>query len=383
MIRKTLEADGCEILTEYAVSQENPADVSDDHGLAREEFRLPTGDSLVRWVAANSKCVVERLDGTMRIANHRGSSLGSSELQLDAVRAVLVPLAVADRTVGVLRLVRAAGLELDPARVRFVDAIAYYAALGVERVRLESEAEHADALRERDTLKNAMLASVSHDLRTPLTTIKGLAHDIRLEGDERAATIEEEADRLNRLVADLLDLSRIAGKALQLVPEINAVEDLLGAALQRVAGTLNGRTVQVQLDTTQPLLLGRFDFTHSLRIVVNLLENSIKFSPDESVIDVTADSADDAVEIVVADRGGGVPAAEADRIFEPFYRSALSSAGMTGSGLGLSIAKDLAEAQGGTLRYEPRAGGGSRFLLTLPGARLDETVVSGSVAAGN
>lgn len=380
MIRKSLDVDECEIFSEYSASRESSADVSDDDGLARQEFQLPTGDSLIKWVAANSRSIVERLDGTIRIANHRASSLGTSELQLDAVRVVLVPLAVADRTVGVLRLLRQTGLDLDPARVRFVDAIAYYAALGIERVRLESEAEHADALRERDALKNAMLASVSHDLRTPLTTIKALAHDIRLEGDERAATIEEEADRLNRLVADLLDLSRIAGKALMLAPEINAVEDLLGAAVQRVAGTLNGRTVQVHLDTTQPLLLGRFDFTHSLRIVVNLLDNSIKFSPHGAVIDVTADGVGEAVEIVVADRGGGVPAAEADRIFEPFYRSALSSAGMPGSGLGLSIARDLAEAQGGALRYEPRAGGGSRFLLTLPGARLDEMMVSMSHA---
>jgi two-component system, OmpR family, sensor histidine kinase KdpD len=249
-------------------------------------------------------------------------------------------------------------------------ALSYYAALGVERLRLVAEAEHVTALREADELKNALLASVSHDLRTPLTTIKALAHDLRMEGHDRAATIEEEADRLNRFVADLLDMSRLNGGAFTVRPELNAVEDLFGAALQRASGMLRQHELTVALDTKEPLLLGRFDFVHSLRIVVNLIENAVKYSPPGSVIELSAERQGDVVRIAVADRGVGVPPGEEERIFEPFYRGVRFADGGTGEGLGLSIARRMAEAQGGTVQYEPREGGGSVFVLRLPAAEV-------------
>jgi two-component system sensor histidine kinase KdpD len=227
-----------------------------------------------------------------------------------------------------------------------------------------AEAEHADALRQADRLKDALLASVSHDLRTPLTTIKALAHDIGVSGDERAVIIEEEADRLNRFVADLLDLSRLAGGALTVTPEFNTADDLVGAALQRVAGATEGRVIDVALDASEPLLVGRFDFSHALRIVANLLENAVKYSPDDGPVDLVVTRAAGLagtpgwLEVSVADRGVGVPPDERDRIFAPFYRPAGSPPDAGSAGLGLSIARQLAEAQGGTLHCEPRPGGG-------------------------
>ncbi|MDQ3948725.1 MAG: DUF4118 domain-containing protein [Gemmatimonadota bacterium] len=336
-----------------------------------------TGSRLVEWVAESGRTVAERVDGATRVGGD-GAALGGhgpAAVDLTGARALIVALRVRERTVGVLRIADEEALELDAPRRRFVEALSYYAALGAERVRLVAEAEHAEALRQADRLKDAVLASVSHDLRTPLTTIKALAHDIRADGDERAAIIEEEADRLNRFVADLLDLSRLAGGALTVTPELNAAEDLVGAALQRVGGALRGRMLNASLDTTEPLLLGRFDFVHSLRALVNLIENALKYSPADRPVDVSARRVGDALEFVVADRGSGVPPAERDRIFEPFYRRGGAAPDAGGAGLGLSIARRLAEAQGGSVRCESRGGGGSLFVLSLPAA--DVTALQG------
>ncbi|HEX7019864.1 MAG TPA: ATP-binding protein [Gemmatimonadaceae bacterium] len=241
-------------------------------------------------------------------------------------------------------------------------------ALAAERVRLVAEAEHASALREADRLKDALLAAVSHDLRTPLTTIKALAHDLSALGDERAEIIEHEADRLNRVVADLLELSRLNAGALALHVEVNAVDDLLGALLQQVEPAMPSRRIDVRLPPDDPLLLGKFDLVHTVRVLVNLVENAAKYSPADAPIEITASRRGDTLEVSVADRGGGIPAGEVDRVFEPFYRPPGSPPDVGGTGLGLSIARRLAEAQGGQLTYAPRGGGGSVFTLALPGS---------------
>ena len=237
---------------------------------------------------------------------------------------------------------------------------------------LSTRAQHADALREAARLKDGVIASVSHDLRTPLTTIKALAHDLAVDGDERAMTIEEEADRLNALVADLLDLSRLSSGAITLVPEPNEAEDLLGAALQRTAGTSIGREIRTSLDVGDALLFGRFDFTQTLRALVNLIENALKYSPGEQPIDLGVCREGAWLTFSVADRGPGIPRAESERIFEPFYRPPGGTPDVGGAGLGLSIARALVEAQGGTLSHEPREGGGTVFRLRVPALDIDQ-----------
>ena len=351
-----------------AVFPSNPAQGGGGNG----DARLPTRARMVEWVAETGRAVVERTDGGTRTAAAGPERGDLADVDLTSARTLLLPLRVHDHTVGVLRLAHEDALPLDAPRRRFLQALSYYAALGVERVSLVADAETAEALRRADEMKNALLASVSHDLRTPLTTITALAHDIGKEGDDRALTIQEEADRLNRLVADLLDLSRLAGGALTVAPEVEAADDLIGAALQRVSGALNGHELNVTLDPAQPLLLGRFDFVHSLRILVNLLENALKYSPATAPIELSVRREGDWLEFVVADRGPGVPADEQERIFQPFYRPATSPPDTGGLGLGLSIAHGLASAQRGSVRYEPRTDGGSLFILRLPAADLTE-----------
>jgi two-component system, OmpR family, sensor histidine kinase KdpD len=365
VIRSTLQVARCEIFVRDGADAVSLAAESGVE-VAAGEPRFAIRAHLVDWVATSGRAVAERTDGATRVSVDEGHLNGLLDLDVSNARTVALPLRVRDRIVGVLRLDHVDAIPLDLPRSRFLVALSYYAALGVERLRLTDEAEHARALREADVLKDALLASVSHDLRTPLTTIKALAHDLRLEGHDRAATIEEEADRLNRFVADLLDLSRLDGGAFRVTPEINAAEDLVGAALQRVAGMLRGHEVRVELDTAEPLLLGRFDLAHSVRILVNLIENAAKYSPAGTPIDLRVERSGAELLVAVADRGPGVPAGEEHRIFEPFYRPSGAPADVGSAGLGLSIARRMAEAQRGVVTYERRADGGSVFALRLP-----------------
>ncbi|MFN8573222.1 MAG: ATP-binding protein [Gemmatimonadaceae bacterium] len=352
--------------------------------------------SLAEWIVEQGRSAVELGDGTVRIAPsvspltepHGAPAPGErlaealvGMMRRDAaepapglpgdstrVRALAIPLTVRGHTVGVLRLASARGLELSVEQLRLLTALAYYAALGVERVRLTEHAERAESERRVEALRSALLTAVSHDLRTPLTTIKGLAHEIAHGADgQQAVIIEREADRLDALVADFLDLSRIHAGAVTTQVAVNTVDDLIGAALQRAAGMLGGRTVDIDA-TTDELLAGQFDFSQSLRIVVNLLDNAAKYAPAGSPITIRTERHGDRLTIAVLDRGPGVPATERERIFEPFYRPPMLPPDVRGTGLGLSIARGLAEAQGGSLRYEPRTGGGSVFTLELPGA---------------
>jgi two-component system, OmpR family, sensor histidine kinase KdpD len=229
-----------------------------------------------------------------------------------------------------------------------------------ERARHEADAARSARLRE------SIVASVSHDLRTPLTSIKALAHDLAANGDERAEVIEAEADRLAVLVSDLLDFSRVSSGSLPLTIEPNEAEDLLGAALQQVTGAAFGRAINVHLDPKHPLLFGSFDFTHTLRVVVNLVENALKYSRPETAVDLSVERDGPWLLFAVADRGPGVPDEEREKIFAPFYRPAGVAPDAKGVGLGLSIARALAEAQGSSLQYSPREGGGSVFTLRIP-----------------
>ena len=237
------------------------------------------------------------------------------------------------------------------------------------RARSERAAvERAEALREADKLKDALLASLSHDLRTPLTAIKALAHELQPLGDERALIIEEEADRLNRIVTDLLDVGRLNAGALSLDIQVNAVDDLLGAVVQQTSARPDQGRLKVSLEDPATLSFGRFDFVHSLRILSNLIDNAFKYSPSDTPIEVTGGVENASIVFRVKDHGAGVPATERDRVFTPFYRFPGKSGDGQSTGLGLSIARRLAEAQGGRLTYADRDGGGAVFELRLPSA---------------
>lgn len=364
VIRSSVGVAQCEIL----IDSPTGFTVAAESRMPGETSIPDRSPSLAGWVSQSGVAVLERRDGTTHLSSSRPRERELELLESGTALALLLPLRVRERTVGVLRVATAEGLRLDAERWRFLDAISYYAALGVERVRLAAEAEHAAALRETDRLKDALLASVSHDLRTPLTTIKAMAHDLRSLGDERSEIIEQEADRLNRFVADLLDLSRLKAGALPLRVELNAADDLLGALVQRVEGSLGGRRLAVTLPPGDALLLGRFDFVQALRALANLVENARKYDPSDAPIELTAERLGAELAIHVADRGPGVREPDVPRLFEPFQRPRGAPPDAASAGLGLSIAKKVAEAQGGRLTYAAREGGGSVFTLFLPAA---------------
>jgi two-component system sensor histidine kinase KdpD len=380
-------ADGASVSVRRLAVAVRSVDASDPRATSASVPSAAGRDGLVTWVAEHGYAAAERLDGTSRIASRisprgREAALpsGTGASSADAVagleawqeaadtRALAVPLQVRGRTVGVLRLASAAGLTLRPEQREFLSALAYYAALGVDRVRLAADAERVEALREADRLKNAFLANVSHDLRTPLTAIKAVANAITSSGDARATAIEEEADRLNAFVADLLDMSRLSAGALPVRLELNTAEELIGVTRERVRGILGERALVVSSEPAGEVLVGRFDLVHAVHVLVNLIENAHKYAPPGPPIELTVMRAGDVLRLVVADCGPGIPDSERERVFEPFYRGPGSRPDAGGAGLGLSIARGLAEAQGGALRYEPRPGGGSLFTLDLPAA---------------
>jgi two-component system sensor histidine kinase KdpD len=356
VIRSAVGVDGCAIFVRDGSGLRAIGDSTGDTAPAVDS------NSLLGYVVQSGQAAIERDDSTFHVMPLRRGPDDAESLPL--VRALAVPLSIRGETVGALRLSSPAGFSLAADQQRLLLALAYYAALGIERLRLERSEETADALRRADRLKDALLASVSHDLRTPLTTIKAIAHEIAEGADRaRAEIIEEEADRLSALVDGLLQLSQLDAGALPIHIELNTVDDLIGAALQRAAAAVAAHPVAV--DYGGEMLVGRFDFNHTLRIVVNLLDNAAKYSPPGSPITVVARRENDRIALAVADRGAGIDAAERERIFQPFYRVPGASPDVRGAGLGLAIARRLAQAQGGNLTVASGDGSGSRFTLTF------------------
>jgi len=345
--------------------------------LGAETLNAPRPDDALRAIAdvirqsmETDRC--EILLGTGENDQERAAEVDvTGEMSLPA-RVLRIPLTIRGVRVGTLALSSDRPFLLARDKWRVLGALSYYAALGVERLRLAGAEEEAESLRRADGLKDALLASVSHDLRTPLTTIKGIANEIARGGDStRAYAIEEEADRLSALVSDLLDLSQLTAGEMPVESAVNTADDVIGAALQRVESLFPESRIHTEMEADWTRLVGRFDFRHTMRILANLLENAAKYAPPQSSITLRAWRQDDVLLFAVEDEGEGIPEAERARLFEPFARGRHLANEVRGRGLGLSIARRLAEVQGGSLVYEPNAAARSRFVLRLPAADFE------------
>jgi two-component system sensor histidine kinase KdpD len=240
-------------------------------------------------------------------------------------------------------------------------------AMGEERERLTEEATRAQVLERLDEQRAALLRSVSHDLRTPLASIRAVASDLR-DGvvydeptrKELLDTVCDEAERLDRIVANILSLSRIETGALTPDRQAVAVDELVADRVRRLSGLFRQVRVQVDIPADLPLVDG--DYTQLDQLVTNLLENAARYAPPASHVRVTAAERDGMVELRVADEGIGVPDWERRRIFEPFH----TGEGSRSSGVGLAICKAIVEAHGGTIDVDRTPGGGATFVVTLP-----------------
>ena len=278
-----------------------------------------------------------------------------------------VPIAVDGRRVGTIYLERPRQGS-EAARRRLLPALASLLGLAVDRERLAREALEAETLRRSDAMKTAVLRAVSHDLRSPLmailTSASALAREDldlgRQDRSELAATILGEAERLDRLVANLLDLSRLQAGAAQPEPDIWPIDDLVLQALDDVGE--GGQRVQVSFPEESPIV--RADAQQVERALVNMIENALKYSPSSEPVHVQVSLTAGDVLVRVVDHGPGIALGERERVFDAFHRAGPD--GVRGAGLGLAIARGFAEANDGRLWAESQLGQGAAFVLALP-----------------
>jgi len=302
--------------------------------------------------------------------HHKPAGLGTDTLP--GASALYVPLRDAGGSIGVLGVrPRDPRRFVDPDQRALLDVFAAQITSALERARLAEHTHAADLQIEAERLRSALLSSVSHDLRTPLAVITGAASallqpDAHLSPEARRdldETIYEEADRLNRLVRNLLDMTRITSGAIKVAKEWQPLEEVVGAVLNRLDRQLEPFPVGVHLPPDLPPV--PIDAVLIEQLLINLLENAAKYTLPGAPIDVEARRDGDEVVVSVADRGPGIPEGETGRIFEKFYRLPRESAG-TGAGLGLAICRGIAVAHGGRIWAEPRDGGGAVFSFTIP-----------------
>jgi len=324
--------------------------------------------------AANVHAAAEWSWQQAQASGYATSTLPSSDFYF-------VPLCLPRRVVGLIGLhMRDRGRELSAGQKRLLDAIADQGAVALERVRLARELEDKRLESETDQLRSALLASVSHDLRTPLVSILGAASSLRTQGerlpDEARAqlldSIESEAERLNRFVQNLLDMTRLGHGRLDLRRDWCDLRDLVAQARRRLKRELQDFRVEVSCSGDPGLV--HVDPMLIEQVLVNVLDNAAKFSSPGTTIAVTIQGREREVLVDMVDEGPGIPPADRERVFDLFYRVQGKDYIKPGTGLGLSICRGLLEAHAGSIRALSRPSGpGTLIRITLPASRPSET----------
>ena len=305
-------------------------------------------------------------------AHEHSEPAGRGTGTLAGAEALHLPLVGSRGPVGVLAVrPPAARGSADTDRKHLLEALANQAALALERALLAREAHRHRLASESENLRNAILAAVSHDLRTPLAAISGAASSLACGWDrldaagkrELVLTIGEESERMTRLANNLLDMGRLESRKVELRREWHHLEEMLGAALEHLNAQLREHKVVVRIPDGLPLV--PMDDVLVERVLANLIENAVRYTPAGTEIAVEASAVGGEVVVEVLDRGPGLSPGEQTRIFEKFFRGEASRS-RRGIGLGLAIARSIVEAHGGRIWAENRAGGGAAFRFSLP-----------------
>mgnify|MGYP001384056047 CR=1 FL=1 len=312
----------------------------------------------------------ERAVADWAFRNHQAAGRGTDTL--GSAQLIYLPLQASGTAMGVLglKLPVDADYRSEPTR-RLLDAFCSQVALALERVEFTRQLEQAQLLRSRENLERALLNSISHDLRSPLATITGVLSSFRddaggLSEPSRRDLLEnawEEVGRLNRFVGNLLDMTRLEAGAVRPNLEPCDIQDLIGCAVAAFEHRLQGRQIDIQVAPDLPMV--SLDMVLMTQVLINVLDNALKYSSVEQPVTVEAKADADCLMLEVTDRGPGVREHELKWIFDKFYRVPVPE-GVSGTGLGLSICKGFVEAHGGKIRAMNRDGGGLRVIVTLP-----------------
>lgn len=322
--------------------------IGEQTSIARESINRVVAE----WVAQNAKVA------------------GAGTDTLPNATAYFVPLVGSQRSVGALGVrPKDASLLLDPEERRLLESCASLIALAIERDESVLNAQQAQVQMEAEQVRNSLLSSVSHDLRTPLSTIEGTASNLleRTAGRERdlLQSIVDESRRLTRLVENLLDMARLDAGGIALNRQWHVLEEIVGLALAAVKRELASREVKVEIPSSLPLL--SVDAVLLEQVFVNLLENAVRYAPAGSPLVIAAAIVGRNAEIRVRDRGPGIPAGAEEKIFDKFFRgTTVAPDGRRGVGLGLAICRAVVEAHGGRISVSNVPGGGAEFRLVLP-----------------
>jgi two-component system sensor histidine kinase KdpD len=334
---------------------------------------LPDGTGrLAPWSGVPPPFAVEgneRAVGQWVHEHRQAAGLGTNTLP--GASALYLPLVAPRGALGALG-VRPADRHAisSPEQFHQLETFVNQTALALERAQLAEEARQAEVSAETERLRNSLLSTVSHDLRTPLATITGAAStmldaDLTLDRQtqrELVESVRDEADRLNRLVQNLLEMTQLEAGTLKLTRDWHPIEEVVGAALNRLRKRLGDRPLNLKIPSELPLV--PIDDVLLEQVLVNLLDNALKYTPPASPITIVATAGDGRLTVEVADKGPGLPPGQEDRVFERFYRADSTSG--RGVGLGLAICRGIIRAHDGRIWAQNLPGGGVAFLFTLP-----------------
>jgi two-component system sensor histidine kinase KdpD len=369
MTRQLSELSGTEFLLRTAGNQLR--DIFD--GEVVFYVREPNGQLMVRYgeETAIAAQAINR-DVAHWVADNRKIA-GAQTDTLPNATALFAPLVGSRSAMGAIGIKpRDNNRFLDPDQIRLFDTCTSLIALSLERDESMLAAHEAHLQIETEKLRSSLLSAVSHDLRTPLASIAGASSTLATAGDSLApttraellASINDEAERLSRLVENLLHMTRLSSGKVQIERQWHPVEEIIGSALTRLERQLASRHIETHIDDFLPLI--KVDSLLLEQLLVNLLDNAAKYSAEDQTIDVAARTDERGIILEVSDRGSGFQAGDEERVFELFYRGNGAIPDQRGTGIGLAICRAIAEVHGGSIMALNRPGGGATVRVSLP-----------------